>query len=694
MEIQDLFKVKCYFKVHRIHIFKIFLPLFIYLEISFPIFSEDSPIIPSEKIVVVEGKKEVKSKTDESFLSGANTEIKLSDSKHRYISLPEILEKEAGVRVRSFGGLGSYSTLSIRGTNPNQSRFFIDGIPFNNSQTGEVNLADLPFDNLEAIELYRSGVPFGMSGSAIGGALNLRTMRPERRSTRINLGGGSFNTGKTSVSHSDINSSKDLGYTIFATGEKSDQNYSFLNDKGTILLNNLDDTIDRRKNAQFERAQGSGSLFWKLGGSDLKLFTDLNHRRLGVTGPGNNQTLKAERKYSKFTTGLSTDTQEFIWDFLRLESRIFFTTYEDNFYDPKSEFSFGKPNAKSNADTKGIQISPTFYLLKYFQIIKFSMGGELEDFRRDRRNTNHEKLESEPIRKRRYGNLQIEDEIHLFNDRFFLIPSISLDDYKDTYFDSKNYIHKTTQFANPRLGIVWKIWKNGKNEFGLKGNSNRASRIASFLELFGEKGQILGNSDLKPEKSQNREFGIYTNFIWQSILTKSEINIFEKNIQDMILFIPNSQFSLRADNIDKARIRGLEISNSITWNHLTGRVNYTYQIAKNESASPALNGKYLPLRPANELYGLIYYGNTPIQIGADITYIGAVFRDRTNEYVNYLPARDIYGAFFTYSFLRKENGDDWKITLEIKNITDKRFSDLIGYPLPGRVWYLNLSMRF
>ncbi len=78
MEIQDLFKVKCYFKVNRIHIFKIFLSLFIYLEISFPIFSEDSPIIPSEKIVVVEGKKEVKSKTDESFLSGANTEIKLS----------------------------------------------------------------------------------------------------------------------------------------------------------------------------------------------------------------------------------------------------------------------------------------------------------------------------------------------------------------------------------------------------------------------------------------------------------------------------------------------------------------------------------------------------------------------------------------------------------------------------------------
>ncbi|MCC5814223.1 MAG: TonB-dependent receptor plug domain-containing protein [Leptospira sp.] len=681
--------------------------------------------IQAEKIEVTESSKSKKSSTEKRDSTGFHSEILLDDqAKDRYDSLPQILEREAGLRVRQFGGLGSYSTLSIRGSNPNQSRYYVDGVPFNNSQSGEVNLADLPFDNLEAIEVYRSGVPLGFAGSAIGGVVNLRTMIPVQDKTRINLGGGSFNTGRGSYSISRLSESKEVGYTLFGIMEKSDQNFSYLNDQGTILFNTFDDTIDRRKNAQFERAQGSSSVFWNIGETDLRLFADLNHRRHGVPGPGSNQTEKTQRKYTRFTTAISTDTPEFFSEYIQLESRTYFSGFKDEFFDPKSEFSAGRPNSLANSDTMGIQISPSLYLLDYYQIIKFSMGAETEDFRRDRRNSDHQVLDKEPIRNRRFRNLQAQDEIRLFSARFLIVPGVSWDQYLDEWENdlpltaTDRYTRKNTEFTNPRLGLIWKILDSGRNHLAVKTNVNRQARIPSFLEIFGERGQILGNNNLDPERAENGDFGFEFRTYFFKIESKTEVSIFRKRIQDMILFVPNSQFSLRAENVDAAKIDGVEWNQNFNFKNWNWIVNYTYQKALNDSDSPNLKDKFLPLRPMHELFTSISYRIKSFTVGVELTYIGAVFRDRTNEYINYLPARDIYGAFFSYVFwgsydnskvesdrsrknstsnrnIREPSTDqELRINFEIKNVGDNQFEDFIGYPLPGRMWYLGVSYVF
>lgn len=667
--------------------------------------SQESQEVQAERIEVVETSSTTQNQNFKKNKSGFHTEIKLDKTKERYQSLPEILEREAGIKVRSFGGLGSYSTLSIRGTNPNQSRYYVDGIPFNNTQSGEVNLADLPFDNLDSVEVYRSGVSIGFAGSAIGGVVNLKTTKPKKETTRINLGAGSFHTGRAIASHTGLSENKKIGYSIFGLGEKSDQNFSFLNDHGTILLNSFDDTIDRRKNSQFERAQASGSIYGSIGGTDLKLFLDLNHRRQGIPGPGSRQTEKTERKYSRLTTAISTDTQEFLNENIRLESKFYFTGYQDEFRDPRSEFSSGRPNSKARSETLGFLVSPSIYLLDYYQIIRVSGGGEKEDFRRDKRNSFHQVLEKEPIRNRTYWNAQLEDEIQLFGARFLLIPGVGFDQYHDTWqdefqsIDSSPYVRKKTEFVNPRIGALWKLFISNTSKFSVKANANKASRIPSFLEVFGERGQILGNSKLLPEKSINHDIGMIWDWKNWNILSLTEISYFQKSIDDMILFIPNSQFSLRAENLDAARIRGWEFQQSLEWRHWVVKMNYTYQIAKNETDSPSLKGKYLPLRPMHEFFGTLIYNYNDWQLGGEFTYIGAVFRDRTNEYVNYLPGRDIYGGFISYRIAHSKDENDTikselKISLDIKNITNKQFEDFIGYPLPGRMWFLNLSYVF
>ncbi|GBF50280.1 cobalamin receptor protein [Leptospira ryugenii] len=640
--------------------------------------------------------------------SGVQKEILLDAAKNRYLSLPDILEREAGLRVRQYGGLGSYSTLSIRGANPNQTRVYWNGIPLNQSEGGEINLFDLPFDNLQKIEIYKSGTPAGFSGSSIGGSINLvsqtETKKPQ---TRINLQGGSFRSIKGTISHS--NRFENGSYFFHALGEKSDQNFSYLNNKGTLLFNTFDDTIDRRRNAQYEKAGFTGNINYQLGKTNLQFLNDFIYRNQGLPGPGNRQTESVERKFTKNSTALATKTSEFIWENVSLETKLYLNQSRDHLFDPRSEFSSGLPNSLTDIKQYGFQVSPIIYLPKYSQILRFSANAEQEFFDRQRKRNNDETESKDPKRRRDFQTFHIQDEIRLLKERLFLVPQVRFDRYVDQFgrdtASLRNQLNdpltdqffKRTNFTNPSIGLKWILWKEDNREFGLMANTSKDYRIPSFIELFGERGTIVGNTNLRPEISRNSDVG----FFFRSLLSNqwkvdTEISHFRKKIYDMILFIPNSQFTLRPENIDSASVQGFETSNQITWNKgLKFNFQYTYQNAINLSQSTLLNGKYLPLRPKNQVSALIGYFNDKVDTGFEYLFIGANYRDRTNEYFGYLPARQIYNFYFTYiPFKDTEQGKELLFTFEIRNLTDKKVEDLVGYPLPGRSYYFTGSYRF
>jgi len=72
------------------------------------------------------------------------TIIPMDDAGHRISSAAEYLAQTVGVHVRTTGGYGAYSTASVRGSSAKQVRVFLDGIPFNQAQSGIVDLSDLP----------------------------------------------------------------------------------------------------------------------------------------------------------------------------------------------------------------------------------------------------------------------------------------------------------------------------------------------------------------------------------------------------------------------------------------------------------------------------------------------------------------------------------------------------------------------
>ncbi|MBU1071640.1 TonB-dependent receptor plug domain-containing protein, partial [bacterium] len=91
--------------------------------------------------------------------------------------LAELLEQLAGLQIRRYGGLGAPALPSLRGSTAGQITVLVDGLPLSDAQDGAIDLATLPLDRFESVEVYRGHAPVRFGGAGGVGALNLVTRR-------------------------------------------------------------------------------------------------------------------------------------------------------------------------------------------------------------------------------------------------------------------------------------------------------------------------------------------------------------------------------------------------------------------------------------------------------------------------------------------------------------------------------------
>lgn len=104
--------------------------------------------------------------------------------------LVDLLALLPGVHLSRKGPMGAAFDISLRGGNFEQTLILIDGVPWNNPQTGHFN-ADLPLgpQDIASIQLIRGGNG-ARYGSAFAGAVNLVTRR--KRGLSAKLSGGQY----------------------------------------------------------------------------------------------------------------------------------------------------------------------------------------------------------------------------------------------------------------------------------------------------------------------------------------------------------------------------------------------------------------------------------------------------------------------------------------------------------------------
>ncbi len=107
----------------------------------------------------------------------------------------DILAKTVGVTLRSSGGVGGATRLSVRGLEGKRIGFFIDESPMNDN-SDFIDINDIPIDMIDRIEIYKGVVPAKFGGSAMGGAVNLVLKEYPARYADVSYSIESFNTHK------------------------------------------------------------------------------------------------------------------------------------------------------------------------------------------------------------------------------------------------------------------------------------------------------------------------------------------------------------------------------------------------------------------------------------------------------------------------------------------------------------------
>ncbi len=666
--------------------------------------------------VIVSAKPEGGDTTGQEDATGFTTVIHVEDLPSQVTTVSEVLDQSVGVSVKQYGGPGSLSTVSVRGSSADQVVVYMDGIQLNRAVSGSVNLADIPLDSVEKIEIYRGTSPAKFGASGIGGVVNIITKKQKRPwSARAAYSYGSF---KTHKAHVRLGAASGAFYgSLLYSRMQSDGDFEFKDRRGTAH-NRQDDRWTHRRNNDFK----SDSLLVKggcplPGGILLDVQSNLFKKRQGVPGIGNFQSEHARLRTVRSISRIRLTKPNLLISGLDLELTGSYTYQRQKFKDPKDEIGFGRQDNRDYTRnvTGGLTISyhpggvHTLTLLAEASRETYNPRDRLASSAAEPStpavsylygftDSSQEALRSSARgdeQKRRSYTVSLEDELYLFHDRLLLAPSVKYNYYDNDFSGSVPFsstpispgADTTEDHLTRKLGVALypASWLT------IKGNVGKYYRIPNFYELFGDRGAVVGNTGLEPEDGLNWDIGFTLRGTPFPELIKTctlEYSYFLNDVDNLIIFIQNSQRTSIARNISSAKIKGHEFYWFIRlcWPVIISG-NYTIQDARDRSSVSYWRKKRLPGRPKYELFNRVEIFTDRFRLFHELEFVDECYLDRAN--LREIDSRTFQNAGFSWS-----PAEHIMLTFEVKNLSDRHSEDVAGYPLPGRSFYGTIEAKF
>ncbi|MDR1382103.1 MAG: TonB-dependent receptor plug domain-containing protein, partial [Tannerella sp.] len=446
------------------------------------------------------------------------------------VDLSHALDRISGVRIRESGGVGSGFNFSLNGFTGRQVKFFIDGIPMENfGSSFQIN--NIPINLAERVEVYKGVVPIAFGADALGGAVNIVTGSRQNSYLDASYSAGSFNTHKSCIN---------AGY-VSATGF-------------TVQLNLFQNYSDNNYPVDVSVADLSTGLYEDR---RVKRFHDNYHNEtliasVGVTG----------KKYAdKLLAGVTLGQNKADIQTAARMDRVFGARFRrGNILMPSVRYS------KKDLFVEGLDVNVTGnYNFGYEQTVdtvarqynwlgdfkeKPAPGGELS--RTLYRYNNHSGLLTANVAYKidERHSVMINDVFNVFDrtgsdaadpdNREARLPRKTVKnvaglgyrfDYSDRWNTSvfvKYFTQSTSSFItvyNSATGTVYPELKNRFDKLGyglasayflltdlqFKFSYEKSFRLPENEELFGDANTLLGNTELRPESSDNVNVGLNCN---------------------------------------------------------------------------------------------------------------------------------------------------------------------------------------
>lgn len=619
---------------------------------------------------------------DKSITSSSYTSVSVERYRDSLVQLPEILEQEVGVQIRSGGGTGSLATVVLRGASADQVMIYLDGVPINDASGSPVDLSLIPISSIERIDIYRGSTPVELGRPSIGGAINIITRQSmPGKQIAAGVSAGSFYTLKLSASSNYSEQRNEI--LTSASYLQSRNDFSFLNDNGTPF-NTGDDRHEKRNNDGVKHL--SVLTRWKHTVNkrlDTEVRLDLSDRSKEIPDIMNSPDVQTFVDTGKLDLLGQVNARSFVLKNIDVNVRLYAAIKDELFDDTLAQAGFVNQHTKSITRKAGTGFF--FRLTQNNSIWKLKNDFSFENYD----HTSNLALVSGQQSRRRQLDVSLEntryfDESRLVANLVLRYQSVS-DDIDETTDITGNTIagaENTNHFINPQLGLRYRFRRNTY----LTANIGQYSRVPSFLELFGGDGLLLGNPDLKAETSLNTDVGfVYTWYRPYHWLHDAELytGFFYNRIQDLILRIFNGQGIGKSVNISDADISGFEATLKLS-PAIHHSLHFSLSLLDSRIISDisSFNGKKLP-GYYQQGFGMRYswrHDHWMYRIEADIKR--NLFYDRSNllegDDVNLLNIGLRY--YFAHS----------NIDFRLDNLLDENIRYFRNRPTPG----LNYSLSF
>lgn len=613
------------------------------------------------------------------------------DSLHTYLTrtdidalqpddLGELLKKVPGANVKTFGGLGGFKTVSIRGLGSQHTNFVIDGFSQMNTQTGQVNLGQIQLDNVESIIIQRGGtseLSIPVSAQLYGNAIVIQTYQAKNPTLplqqRLNSKFGSF--GQMDQHFIVKSGSEKFFGGMFLKYRKADGAYPY------SLENYQTNVQGTRRNNDYEDINAGLSLHYSpFKHHRFNFYFQLTQAIQGLPG--------AVVLYNDFASQrLHTTNNQLKLDYSgkikKLNYRVYINRTKDSllYIDPSFLNTAGE--LKSTYLTQTINGGVNF-ALQVFKKWNFNFG--TEELYSDL--FSHESLDARPIRWQNFSFIKT---------TFTLSKMSFIGQLGNQFIQEENQngeaatsLNKLTPYVEFRHALTKKISYHAyyRNSF----------RMPNFNELYYNS---IGNNDLKPEDAH--QFAIGSNFTFldkTSFYCGIQLAGYYHSVSNMILAIPTKNlFVWSIQNVGKNEILGGDAILSVSWKmskswsmQLTSSYAYQQSLDVSDPSSPSYRNQiaYVPEHLINADWTLNFK-----TIGLRFSTFTSSTRYTLNENI---PTNQLDG-FTTYDIsvfnnFKLDANNRIRLQVTLKNITNEQYAYVRNYVMPGSNFIISFRYAF
>ncbi|MFN7181074.1 MAG: TonB-dependent receptor plug domain-containing protein [Planctomycetota bacterium] len=540
-------------------------------------------------------------------------------------SITEVIQSIEGSLAREYGNRGMLATSSLRAGNSTHTLVLIDGKRVNAPSLGliDLNAIPVPIENIERIEVLKGSASSIYGSEAIGGVINIITKKIDRNYIFSNTYFGSLST-----YHKEIQASLREKKTGFSIGLIHENSEGF------------------RPNSEYEiKTLNSKLQYFFNDQTFLELRLDTLVNDAGTPGSISFPSLNAN------TSELST---LFAINFSSplLISNLYFYSFTTHFIDTFSDTT--TKNFVYTLDTR-----KTFLLSDYLTVVS---GLE---FATERYNNIDFKNPSNSIGKKLRGRVA-----SFMHAEWNITPILDL--LSGIRYDN---IGGKDHFS-PRASLNFKLTENLL--FGI--NYGHGFRTPTFNDLYWPDTQFaVGNPNLKPEISD--EYEVVFKYSIKNYRTK--VNIFNRNVRELIIWVPDNNGKWSPQNIARTHITGIGFENSIYLKNID--IGFSLDFFEPEDKT---NNKKIRFSPKFQIKPYITY-----HIADNLTLSIQYYLYQQNVVASGDPST--YDTLnFKFSYKIKKKSTQGEIFLIGKNIFDRDFEYMKGYPSPGAQIYLGFSFEF